>query len=429
MNMHLDPDELPWTMRGSAAYRRISVALFLAGFASFSLLYCVQPLLPAFAQDFHVGVAESSLALSLTTGFLAVAILCAAAGSEVLGRRGLMFASMCGSAILNMADAFVPNWHALLIARALEGFVLGGVPAVAMAYLSEEIHPRGLGLSMGLYVGGTAFGGMFGRVGIGALTEFASWRVALGTMGAVDLIAAIGFIALLPASRNFERRPRLDPAYHLSAWQGHLRHSRLPFLFLIGCLLLGAFVTIYNYAGFRLTASPYNLSSPQISLIFVVYVFGMAVSPVAGALADRLGRGPVLLGGIMTAAIGAGMTLSRSLGGIIGGIALLTIGFFAAHSVASAWVGNLAVVAKGHASSLYLFAYYAGSSIMGTVGGWLWAAGRWPAVVAFAIALFALAFAAAFRVHSRFTTSKDLRVAVIVSGRALPPGGDVRHDV
>ena len=400
MNMHLDPDQLSsWTTRGTAAYRRISFALFLAGFASFSLLYCVQPLLPAFAADFQVGAAESSLALSLTTGFLAIAVLCAGAGSEVLGRRGLMFASMCGAALLNIADAFMPNWHALLIARALEGFVLGGVPAVAMAYLSEEIHPRGLGFSMGLYVGGTAFGGMFGRVGVGVLTEFASWRVALGIVGAVGLVAAIGFIALLPPSRNFERRPRLDPAYHLSAWRGHLSHSGLPYLFLIGGLLMGAFVTVYNYASFRLAAAPYDLGPTQISFIFVVYLLGMAASPIAGAAADRLGRGPVLLGGIVIAAIGVGITLSHSLGGIIGGIAVLTIGFFVAHSVASGWVGDLAVKAKGHASSLYLLAYYAGSSIMGTVGGWFWAAGQWPATVAFALVLLALAGAAAIRIY------------------------------
>src|SRR5258708_31333650 len=104
MNLQFAPNELTWTERGSSAYRRISIALFLAGFATFSLIYCVQPLLPAFAQDFHVGAAESSLALSLTTGFLAIAILCVGAGSEMLGRRGLMFASMGGAAILN------PRW-------------------------------------------------------------------------------------------------------------------------------------------------------------------------------------------------------------------------------------------------------------------------------------------------------------------------------
>ena len=49
-----------------------------------------------------------------------------------------------------------------------------------MAYLAEEIHPKGLGLTMGLYVGGTAFGGMAGRVLSGIIAEYASWRWSLG---------------------------------------------------------------------------------------------------------------------------------------------------------------------------------------------------------------------------------------------------------
>src|ERR1700722_8374273 len=386
--------EPAWTESGSRAYHRVSLALFLAGFATFSLLYCVQPLLPAFARDFRVSPAESSLPLSLSTGFLAIAILCAGAVSEVVGRRGLMFASLIGAAILNMADAVAPNWQVLLIPRALEGFVLGGVPAVAMAYLAEEIHPRGLGLSMGLYIGGNAFGGMFGRVIIGVLTQFISWRVALGAMGLLDLVAAIGFFVLLPVSSNFARQPRFKLRYHLAAWQGHLRPGPLPLLFLIGCLLQGAFTTVYNYAAFRLTGAPYRLSDTEISLVFLVYLFGVISSGGAGALSDRHGHGPVLIAGIAIAGTGVGLTLLHPVTAIICGVALLTIGFFIGQSTASGWVANAAVGTKGHASSLYLLAYYLGSSVMGSIGGWFWSAGQWPAVAAFAIALLVLAFAA-----------------------------------
>jgi MFS transporter, YNFM family, putative membrane transport protein len=386
--------EPAWTKCGSPAYSRVSLALFLAGFATFSLLYCVQPLLPGFAQDFRVGPAESSLALSLSTGFLAMGILCAGAVSEVVGRRGLMFASLICAAILNIADAVVPTWQALLITRALEGFVLGGVPAVAMAYLAEEIHPRDLGLAMGLYVGGTAFGGMFGRVIVGALTQFTSWRIALGGVGLLDLVAAIGFFVLLPVPRNFVRQPGPKLRYHLTTWQAHLRPGPLRLLFLIGYLLMGAFVTVYNYAAFRLTAAPYKLSDTEISLIFLVYLFGMASSGAAGALSDRLGRGPVLIAGITIAGIGVGLTLLHPVAAIICGIAVLTIGFFIGHSAASSWVADAAVGAKGQASSLYLLAYYLGSSVMGSIAGWFWSAGQWPAVAAFVIALLVIAVAA-----------------------------------
>ena len=376
-----------WIKPGSPAFRRISIALFLAGYATFSLIYCVQPLLPELASHFVVGPAESSLALSLTTGFLAFAILLAGAVSEAVGRKQLMLISICVASVLNLIAPFLSDWHAFLVVRALEGLMLGGVPAVAMAYLAEEIDPKGLGMAMGIYISGTAIGGLSGRVVIGFLTDLFGWHIALGAMGGLGLIAALGFAVLLPASRNFVRRPGFQVGYHLRAWGGHLKHAGLPFVFLIGAFAMGCFVTVFNYVGFRLSDAPYGLSQSQIGLIFVVYLCGSVTSSIAGALSDKIGRGPVLVVGLLLAALGVGLTVSDSLSVIIGGIVVLTSGFFVAHSIASGWVGRLAETSKGHASSLYLLAYYLGSSIMGSVGGWFWDHGGWNAVAGFAVAL------------------------------------------
>jgi YNFM family putative membrane transporter len=187
-----------------------------------------------------------------------------------------------------------------------------------MAYLSEEIPPDRLGRAMGLYVGGTAFGGMIGRVAIGALTHLSSWRTALATMALVDLLVAVGFLLLLPRSRNFVRRSALR--LHLDAWGGHLRQRELPFLFAIGFFVMGAFVTIYNYAGFRLLAPPYRLNQTQIGLIFLSYVFGMFASSAAGALADRLGRTSVVVAGSLVTMSGLALTLLHPLTSVIAGI-------------------------------------------------------------------------------------------------------------
>lgn len=132
--------------------------MLFAGYATFSLLYCVQPLLPEFTKTFGVSPAESALSVSVTTASLAVAIFIAGFVSEGWSRHRLMTLSLTASALLTIIVAFLPSWHALLFVRALEGLALGGVPAVAMAYLAEEVHPDGLGLAMGLYVGGTAIG-------------------------------------------------------------------------------------------------------------------------------------------------------------------------------------------------------------------------------------------------------------------------------
>ena len=392
------PDALPAGVSPrSAAYKRIALALFLAGFSTFSLLYCVQPLLPAFAREFGLGAASSSLSLSLSTGMLAISILCAGALSERVGRRGLMFASMTLAALFNVLAALSPDWNLLLVWRALEGFALGGVPAVAMAYLAEEIASEGLGFSMGLYVGGTAFGGMVGRIGMSMLEEHFSWRTAMLTIGVVDLVAAAAFVMLLPPSRRFVKRTDLTLRHHFRLWGEQLRHARLPFVFAIGFLVMGAFVTIYNYAGFRLTAAPFNLSATACGLIFGAYLFGMVSSSSAGALADRLGRAPVLVSGVLVFAAGLALTLSHSLVAIVVGIVLVTIGFFVAHSVASGWVGALAGAAKGHAASLYLLAYYVGSSVLGSVGGAFWQRGAWTSVAAYVAVLLVIALLAARR--------------------------------
>lgn len=392
------PDALPAGVSPrSAAYKRIALALFLAGFSTFSLLYCVQPLLPAFAREFGLGAASSSLSLSLSTGMLAISILCAGALSERVGRRGLMFASMTLAALFNVLAALSPDWNLLLVWRALEGFALGGVPAVAMAYLAGEIASEGLGFSMGLYVGGTAFGGMVGRIGMSMLEEHFSWRTAMLTIGVVDLVAAAAFVMLLPPSRRFVKRTDLTLRHHFRLWSEQLRHARLPFVFAIGFLVMGAFVTIYNYAGFRLTAAPFNLSATACGLIFGAYLFGMVSSSSAGALADRLGRAPVLVSGVLVFAAGLALTLSHSLVAIVVGIVLVTIGFFIAHSVASGWVGYLARAAKGHAASLYLLAYYLGSSVLGSIGGTFWQHGAWTGVAAYVAVLLTLGLLAARR--------------------------------
>ena len=398
----LPPAAHSWVESGTPAYRRISLALFLAGFATFSLLYCVQPVLPELAQHFGLGAAGSSFALSVSTGCLAAAIFIAGALSEGRDKRRLMFVSMALAALCNLGAALAPTWGVLLTARALEGVLLGGVPAVAMAHLSDEIHPRGLGFAMGLYVGGTAFGGMAGRIGMSALADAFGWRMAMGTISVLGLLAAVGFVLLLPRSHRpatTAAQPSLGLAYHVRAWRTHLQTPGLLPLFLSGFALMGVFVSLFNYAGFQLAGPPYNLSQTQIGLIFSVYLFGMVASPAAGALADRWGRGPVLVGGVVLMSAGVVLTLALPLWAMIAGIAVLTFGFFVSHAVASGWVGQLAVQSKGHASSLYLLAYYLGSSVLGTAGGWFWEHGRWPTLVAFSLVLLMGALALALRLR------------------------------
>ena len=375
---------------GSARYIRTSLALFLAGFATFSLLYCPQPLLPTLSRAFGVDAASASLSISFATACLALSIVAAATLSDLKGRKSVMMGSLLAASALNVVAAWAPDWRLFLLARALEGVALGGVPAVAMTYLAEETEAKGLGLAMGIYVGATAVGGMGGRVITGLVAEAAGWRPAVAAIGLLGFLNALGFLLLLPASRHFRSRA-VDLGTQARAFRGALADRRLLAVYAFAFLAMGGFVAVYNYAGFRLEAPPYGLDQAQEGLIFTLYLLGTVSSTLAGTMADRLGRAPVMALALAVALVGIGATLFVPLAAVVLGIALVTLGFFAGHGVASGTVGGLAGANKAQAASLYLLSYYAGSSVLGTVGGTFWTAGRWPGVAGFVAVLFAAA--------------------------------------
>ncbi len=342
--------------------------------------------------------AVSALAVSASTAALAVAILIAGFVSESWSRHRLMTLSLAVSSVLTVIARCCPTGTRCSSCARSEASH-SGVLAVAMAYLAKEVHPEGLGLAMGLYVGGTAIGGMAGRVISGLLADLFGWRAAIDGIGLLGLLTTFAFRALLPPSRRFKPRRSVGFRHHRRSLAGHLRHRGLPFLFGLGFVLMGSFVTLYNYVGYRLINAPFSLNQTEISAIFTVYLTGVVASPWSG-MADAFGRGRVLIASLLLM-LGIALTASYSLPVIIAGIACVTFGFFARHAVASGWVGRLAVQAKGQAAALYLLAYYIGSSVIGSYGGHFWTVFGRPGVAGLIGVLLAIGLAAAFHLNRR----------------------------
>ncbi|HEY4421460.1 MAG TPA: MFS transporter, partial [Pseudonocardia sp.] len=163
----------------------------------------------------------------------------------------------------------------------------------------------------------------------------------------------------------------------------------------IGFLVMGAFVTVYNYLGFRLLAAPFDLPAQLVGLIFLGYIAGTWASTTAGRLGDRIGRRKVMWGATLVGVLGAWVTVPENLIAVLAGLLLVTIGFFGAHSLASSWVGRRATLLRGGspgvASSLYLCAYYLGSSIGGAVGGIAYDDAGWSGVAVYVSGLLVVA--------------------------------------
>ncbi|GGG22905.1 putative transporter [Rhodococcoides trifolii] len=394
--------------RGSVGYRRITLALFAAGLATFVAMYCVQALLPALTDAFGVSPAVSALAVSVTTGVLALAIIPASVLSERYGRTRVMVASALASSVIGLLLPLSPTIEVLLVGRAIQGATLAGIPAVAMAYLAEEVHGNDLGAAMGRYVAGTTIGGLLGRVVPSGVLDLGSWRWALESAAAVALVCSIVLMRGLPRSRFF-REQRIDARTVLSNLRGHLADPTLRILFALGFILMGGFVSVYNFLGFRLTAAPFGLPQGIVGLIFVMYLAGTWSSTAAGRLADRMGRARVLLASVGITVAGLALTVPDSLPFVLVGVFLFTAGFFAAHSVASGWVGRVATTHRAEASALYLCAYYLGSSIAGALAGVAWGIAEWAGTATFVAGLLVVAILLALRMF-RVNAGSDRKV-------------------
>ena len=380
------PINKTYITRGTRRFIHATLALFCAGLSTFAVLYCVQPILPVFSQSFHLTPAQSSLSLSVTTAMMALGLLITGPLSDAIGRKSVMSVSLLLAAFFTLICATMSSWEGVLAMRALTGLALSGVAAVAMTWLSEELHPGFLSFSMGLYISGNSIGGLVGRLSTGMLADHFSWNVSLFVVGLFALAAAALFFRLLPPSQHF-RASSLRPRKLLVNFMFQWRDMGLPMLFLVGFILMGSFVTLFNYVSYRFLSAPFSLSQTVVGLLSVVYLTGTYSSPRAGVMTARYGRGVVLMGSLIMMLTGLVATQFTSLLLVLPGLMLFAAGFFAAHSVASSWVGHRARRARGQASSLYLFFYYLGSSVAGTLGGVFWHGYGWAGVSAFIAAM------------------------------------------
>jgi YNFM family putative membrane transporter len=370
---------------GDPGHRRALLALFAAGMATFVLLYSTQALLPAISAGLALTPAQASLTVSATTAALAVALLPMSALSERYGRTAVMTASVFSSSAIALAIPFAPNLTTLVALRAVQGVALAGLPATAMAYLAEEIHPKAVASAIGIYVAGNSIGGMSGRILTGVIAQAWGWRVALGAVGLMALASAIAFRLLVPAARHFRRGP-INPAALWRTVTGHLGNPLLRRLYVIGLLFMSVFGAVYTVLGYRLAAEPFDLSQSALGLIFLVYLVGTAASAASGRLHARLGRRGALYIAVALTTAGLLVTLSNSLTAVIFGLILVTGGFFTGHSVASSSVSRTAITGRAQASALYLTAYYIGSSLGGTVGASAFHSAGWGGTVAVCLA-------------------------------------------
>ena len=361
---------------------------------AFLELYCTQPLLPLLAHIFHASKTGVSLTVSAATLGVAISAPVFGALTERLPRKRVIVVSIIGVSLPTLLAATATSLGQLIFWRFLQGILLPGIVAVVVTYIGEEWPADRVALIMSFYVSGTALGGFLGRVTSGMLAEAFNWRVSFLTLGAVSLAGAAAVAAWLP---HGHRRVRMTaPGGALPAFpyqvQGLFRNRRLVATFAVGFNVLFSLVGVFTWITFHLSAAPFLLSTTALSSLFFVYLIGLVVTPAAGYLITRVGLRAGIGGAIVCSMAGVLLTLAPSLTVVILGLTLTSSGVFVAQTASQS---HLRVAAppgtRVTAAGLYLTCYYLGGTAAGVVPGFFWGLGKWPACVAFIVAMQAVA--------------------------------------
>lgn len=400
---YIDFRETEKAVKGSVRYKRIKWGIFLIGVSVFAQLYNYQPLLSEITHFFAVTPAESSYLVSASTFGMAIGLLLFAFIADRYPRKDIMLFSLVTSTLLTLSSVFVGDFSLLININFIKGICISGVSAVTLAYLAEEIDAKSIGTAISFYLAGNTFGGMFGRIIAALVSGWYNWQAAVLTIGILALGIAILFYFLFPESNFFEpQKVKFDKK--LRQMQRIFRNKKILAMYVVAICLMGTFVSIYNYLGFKLEAPPYNLPHYIIALIFLMYAFGIVGNLVAGRLSDRYAAKNILLLALSLLLLGLGLMYISNLFVILLGLTIFTVAFFSGHTIASRVVTQLGGKAKSSATALYWFFYYMGSTLIGSSTGFFINKDNWGG---FFITLIALASIALLSTYA--TTRSRMR--------------------
>ncbi len=359
--------------------------MLAAGFVTFVNMWCTQAILPQLAATYHIAPAATGLAV--TAPLIATACMAPLIGaiSDRFGRRRLIAGAAFLLVLPTVLAAEAPDFDIFVLARFLQGLTLPFIFTVTIAYIGDETSGPATARMAGTYMSGTICGGFSGRLISGLVTQELGWRNAMLLIALVSLGMAVIIVSAMPKERNF--RPLYGIGRALHSFPMHLGNPRLLGTYAVGFGVLFCLVAVFTFINFRLAAAPYFLGPAALGTIFVVYLGGMVMSPVAARLANRFGRRRVISFAVPAICAGLVITLAGPLPLIIFGLLLVCSAVFVEQTLATAFVSVAAREAKSTAVGLYVTFYYTGGSCGGMAPAAIWRAAGWPGCVAMVCAM------------------------------------------
>src|SRR5664279_437270 len=259
--------------------------------------------------------------------------------------------------VAGLASALAPTLPLLVVARFVQGLFIPALTTCLVAYLARVMPAERLNVVMGSYVSATVVGGLSGRLLGGFILPAEHWRWAFCAAAALLLAATLAAYAGLPREHAHSHGERETVRFRDVLF----RHDLLR----IYCVAAGAmfvFSSVFNYMPFYLHLSLIHWSTRAVTLLYLSYIVGVVIGPLAGKLSNRVGNGTAMVLGVLIFGAGLAVTLIPRGWVMALALALVCAGFFTLHASAAGALNRKLSAGRGRANAFYVLFYYLGGA-------------------------------------------------------------------
>lgn len=375
---------------------RIQALVFALVGAAFTSVYVPQPVLPVLQQEFAISANAAALTISAVIAGISIASLPSGWLADHVPVRRLIATGGVSVAACCLVIAITSNYALLVATRFVQGLFVPALTTCVAAYLARSLDAHRMDVAMGAYVSATVAGGLGGRLLGGWMHPPLHWRYAFVTAAVLVAVATIASVRLLPDEKHSRTRADAPPRY-----AALLRDPRLVGVFLTAASAFCAFSAVFSFFPFYLAAPPLSLSTALITSLYVTYVVGIVMGPLAGRMAQRVGAGATLMSAAALFALALVGTLSPRLPVIVISLLGVCAGFFAMHAAAVGALNRTITQSRGRANALYMLCYYLGGAAGINASGTFFARNGWRAVVLLNLAVLLVPFATGLALSRR----------------------------
>lgn len=369
---------------------RLQLAVFALVSSSFLMIYITQPVLPVLQQEFSVDVVRVSFTVSAVVLGIALANLPFGMLADRYPVQPIILTGGFLVAVGALICMVTTDMSVFIGARFMQGLFIPALTTCLVAFLARNLPVERLNVVMGSYVSATVIGGLGGRLLGGWIHEPLHWRYAFTSAMVMLVVSMLVAMWVLPLEHHIRRQKQSSTSF-LSL----LKRWDLLRIFFTAASSFFVFSTIFNYLPFRLAGEPFHFSVKKITALYLVYVMGIFMGPMAGKFSNRYGGGTTLLIGSVILAISLLLLLTPLSGVVLIGLLGVCTGFFAVHAAAVGTLNQKLSHGQGRANALYVLFYYIGGWVGMTLAGFVYQWQGWSAVIALCLIVLAVPFSLA----------------------------------